>query len=81
MESLEAPDGVEREGFFFFLPFSLSFVEQASLDALDKVLGLLFGSSVPRLLAAGSKGASPTDSGCGCGARLMREKASRPRLP
>lgn len=38
-QSLEAPDGVEREG--LFLPFSLGFAEQASLDALDKVFGLL----------------------------------------
>lgn len=40
----------------FFLPFSLSFAEQASLDALDKVFGLLLSSSVPTVVKAGPEG-------------------------
>lgn len=51
LESLETPDGVEREG--LFLPCSLSFAEQDSQDTLYKVLGLLFGLSVPTLVRIG----------------------------
>lgn len=56
MESVEAPDGMEREGFFFSLPLFLNFAEQASLDTLDKVFSLLFSSSVPTLVIAESEG-------------------------
>lgn len=52
LESVEAPDGVKREG--FFLPLFLSFAEQVSLDTFNKVLSLLFSSNVPKLANTGS---------------------------
>lgn len=55
LESVEAPDGVERE-VSFFLPLFVSFAERVSLDTFNKVLSLLFSSSVPKLVITGSEG-------------------------
>lgn len=55
LESVEAPDGVERE-VSFFLSFFLSFAERVSLGTFNKVLSLLFSSSVPKLVFTVSEG-------------------------